>query len=67
MAENEKPEVSQLSYGEVNAELDALKGNDPETLARQAELFDALMTMDMGMGGFRRAMGKSAKPESTNE
>jgi hypothetical protein len=49
-----------LSYGEMNAELHALEGkNDPESNERRAGLIDDLMTMDMGMGGYRRAMRRA--------
>lgn len=57
-------DVSEMSMGEMNRELDGLKGSDPATLERQAELFDALMTMDMGMGGYRRAMCQRKRPDS---
>jgi len=45
-----------MSMGEMNRELDSLKGSDPATLERQAELFDALLSCNGGMGPARRAM-----------
>lgn len=49
-------DVSEMSMGEMNRELDSLKGSDPATLERQAELFDALLSCNGGMGPARRAM-----------
>ena len=49
-------DVSEMSMGEMNRELDTLKGSDPATLERQAELFDALLSCNGGMGPARRAM-----------
>ena len=60
MADNQQDDRP-LDHGEINAELDALEGkNDPASNARRAGLFDELITLDMGMGGFRRAMGCAA-------
>ncbi|NLX56725.1 MAG: hypothetical protein GXY58_16585 [Planctomycetaceae bacterium] len=49
-------DVSTMSMGEINRELDSLTGSDSATLERQAELFDALLTCNGGMGPARRAM-----------
>ena len=49
-------DVSEMSMGEINRELGELSGSDPATLERQAELFDALLSGDMGGGPARRAM-----------
>jgi hypothetical protein len=50
------------SWSEVNAELDRLKDKDDEqSKQRWQELIDDLLNMDMGMGGYRRAMGKAMK------
>lgn len=59
MGENNQEERP-LSYGEINKELDALEDrNDPESNERRAGLLDELMRIDMGMGGFRQAMGNT--------
>jgi len=45
----------------LNAELTALEDKrDPASRERFAELLDELINLDMGMGGFRRAMGRAA-------
>ncbi len=49
-------DVSTMSMGEINRELDSLTGNDPAVLERQAALFDALLSCNGGMGPARRAM-----------
>lgn len=54
---------SQLSFGEIQRELDALTGDDPATLERQAELFDMLLSGDMGAGPARRAMCQRKRAE----
>ncbi len=51
---------------EIEAELASLEGkDDPASKDRYMELIDELMTLDMGLGPFRRAMGQApkAKPE----
>lgn len=58
-------DVSEMSMGEVNRELDSLTGNDPATLERQAELFDALLSCNGGMGPARRAMCERKRPDDT--
>jgi hypothetical protein len=59
--DEEQQEERPLSYSEINKELDALEGrNDPESNERRAGLLDELMTIDMAMGGFRRAMRRGA-------
>ncbi len=56
-------DISEMSMGEINRELDELTGSDPATLERQAELFDALLTCNGGMGPARRAMGQRRWPD----
>ncbi len=56
-------DVSTMSMGEINRELDELRGSDPATLERQAELFDALLSGDMGGGPARRAMCQRKRPD----
>ena len=54
----ENPEEKRpLSYSEINKELDGLDGRrDPESNERRAGLLDELITIDMGMGAYRRAL-----------
>lgn len=56
-------DVSTMSMGEINRELDSLTGSDPATLERQAELFDALLSCNGGMGPARRAMCERRRPD----
>lgn len=56
-------DVSEMSMGEINRELGELSGSDPATLDRQAELFDALLSCNGGMGPARRAMCERRRPD----
>lgn len=58
-------DVSTMSMGEINRELDNLTGHDPATLERQAELFDALLSCNGGMGPARRAMCVRKRPDDS--
>jgi len=49
-------DVPTMSMGEINRELDNLTSDDPAAREHQAELFDALMSGDMGAAPARRAM-----------
>ncbi len=55
-------DASTMSMGEINRELDELTSSVPATLERQAELFDALLTGNGGMGPARRAMRQPKGP-----
>jgi hypothetical protein len=66
MIERESPpfrDVSEMDYGEINKELDALKDKaDPVSIARFHDLEWELVNIDMAMGPARRAMGRRKKP-----
>jgi hypothetical protein len=65
MADNQQDDRP-LDYGEINAELDALEGkNDPASNERRVGLYDELITIDMAMGEYRRAMIRAARGSGT--
>ena len=63
-ASNEEP----MGLIALNAELTALEGKtDPVSRERFAELLDALINRDMGMGPLRRAMGRAKEQKASGE
>ena len=69
MRDKQKP-ANEMGLIALNKELDELKDKtDQASRDRFAELLDALMNRDMGMGPMRKAMcrGEKTKPDSESQ